>query len=82
MKNSYNLVGLVEKDAQRFCYANQLELRMRILENEAPALRIQDEHPLFMNTSSFDNDLSGLSSGSPQTSFRILSTVTPNSISL
>jgi len=57
---------------------------MRILENELipSTLRIQDEHPLFMNTSSFDPDISGLTSGSYQTSFRILSTVTPNSISL
>ena len=33
VKNSFNLLGVIEKDAQRFCYANQLQVRMKVLES-------------------------------------------------
>ena len=33
MKNSFNLVGHIEKDAQRFCYSNQLQIQLKVIED-------------------------------------------------
>ncbi|CDW81046.1 UNKNOWN [Stylonychia lemnae] len=83
VKNSYNLIGIIEKDAQRFCYSNQLEVRMKVLESETHSMsyfspnRAQDEKPIYLNTS-FEQDYISPASGAFSSSFRILSTTSPN----
>ena len=51
MKNSFNLVGHIEKDAQRFCYSNQLQIQLKVIEDRKQHTQYGD----LMNSNSFDS---------------------------
>ena len=84
MKNSFNLIGHIERDAQRFCYSNQLQIQLKVIEDKKSATQYGD----LINSSSFDSYSNGanvshsLKVPAFQSSFRVVSTTSPNCVSV
>ena len=84
MKNSFNLVGHIEKDAQRFCYSNQLQIQLKVIEDRKQHTQYGD----LMNSNSFDSYSGGFNVSNTlkvpafQSSFRVVSTTSPNCVSV
>jgi WD40 repeat protein len=71
VKNSFNFIGHIERDAQRFCYSSQLQVQMAIIEDR--------------KTSATYGDMSimkGTSRSAFNLTMRVISTISPNCVSV
>jgi hypothetical protein len=94
MKNSYNFVGHIERDAQRFCYSTQLQIQCKVIEDRKTQRSYNDIIHNGVGAYSFDNSSryggaglnlshsSGLTGASFSSTFRVISTISPNCVSV
>ena len=73
VKNSFNFIGHIERDAQRFCYSSQLQVQMAIIEDRKTSTTYGDLRNMSIH---------GTSMSAFNLTMRVISTISPNCVSV